>query len=110
MIGEALSKRVKRITLVESEVTSIKGYQRFRLPAAPPTITGRSGSTQGANIVKTPARKEVESNSKSNIIIHYKIVRNEPIIASNLLQQEVDSVTLATSYNIKIKSCGSSIW
>jgi len=65
---DAFRSKVNKMTLKESEVTKIIGYHLFRLPAAPPTITGRRGRTHGAKMVKRPARKEVLKRRESKDI------------------------------------------
>jgi hypothetical protein len=48
----------KRIMLTAKDIVTITGFFRSFESAELPMITGKSGSTQGAKIVKIPAIKE----------------------------------------------------
>ena len=66
-----LSSRVKKI--IDNDRAPPIMYGRARslvlLPIEPPIITGNTGSTQGAKMVKMPATRLI---SKSNISKHYR--------------------------------------
>src|ERR1041385_3504528 len=58
------NRNVNRITETPSEIAIV--YALLRSPSCPcaiepPTMTGKSGSTQGASAVSTPATKEMKS-------------------------------------------------
>jgi hypothetical protein len=57
---EALSNREKPIIEIPKEVIMIYGFNLFcKSSTDAQSITGRSGNTQGANIVSTPAKIEI---------------------------------------------------
>jgi len=57
---DALSKREKRMIEILSEVMITTGiFLLFPSSALAPSIIGRSGSTQGANTVRTPDRNAI---------------------------------------------------
>lgn len=60
---EALSSSEKTTMLSASEPVTISGFHGFLDPAVLPIITGSKGKTQGANIVRAPARNDVPSKT-----------------------------------------------
>jgi len=55
---EAFSKIVKRVIEIISPKIIRYGRSLFLFPTELPIITGSKGSTQGAKIVNTPAKKD----------------------------------------------------
>ena len=55
---ENFSNNVNKIIETLSDAVIIYGLYLFLSVMLPPIITGKSGKTQGANIVNTPAKKE----------------------------------------------------
>jgi hypothetical protein len=70
-----LRRSVKRITEMPSDSVTMNA---FFLPSSdPPTMTGKSGSTQGASTVRIPAKNEM-----TKIIIYIQLARIIPFMRS----------------------------